>query len=286
MVNKLTFRLQAWRHFVQVLAFIFLNGKIFGLASTALIVPYLHATQAPFSTVLGAYEALEWTIAHGIFPLLVLGVIYLTAITVGRVFCGWACPFGMIQDFLSYLPFKQRRLSVGTSNSLRDIKWALLLFSLVTVFFVGIRRSANDLSFGVFTDSPFSVLSPSATLFSYIPWMMIWRSNILASAGYISWLKFAILFGSLIPSLYIPRFFCRYACPMGGLLEPFSGYKILRLHRSVKFTREKINETLGEICPMGVTMEENSDFIDHPGCIHCGKCITEMPHQLEQRHFD
>lgn len=62
-----------------------------------IIVPYLHVTQAPFSTVHGAYESLEYTIARGLFPLLVLGVIYLTAVTVGRLFCGWACPFGLVQ---------------------------------------------------------------------------------------------------------------------------------------------------------------------------------------------
>jgi hypothetical protein len=60
-------------------------------------VPYLHVTQSPWSTVHGAYESLEYTIARGIFPLLVLGVIYLTAVTVGRLFCGWACPFGLVQ---------------------------------------------------------------------------------------------------------------------------------------------------------------------------------------------
>ena len=62
-----------------------------------IVVPYLHVTESPFSTVNGAYESLEYTIARGVFPLLVLGTIYLTAITVGRVFCGWACPFGLVQ---------------------------------------------------------------------------------------------------------------------------------------------------------------------------------------------
>jgi len=91
--------LQLCRHGIQLLAFIALNAKFFGLTSTNVIVPYLHSTQAPYSTAHGAFESLEYTIGQGIFPLLVLGVIYLTAITVGRVFCGWACPFGMVQDF-------------------------------------------------------------------------------------------------------------------------------------------------------------------------------------------
>jgi len=97
--------LQIVRHITQIITFIFLNGKILGLMGTGIIVPYLHVTEAPFSTVLGAYESLEYSIARSTFPLLVLGIIFLTAITVGRVFCGWACPFGMIQDFLCFFTF-------------------------------------------------------------------------------------------------------------------------------------------------------------------------------------
>ena len=62
-----------------------------------IIVPFLHATQGPYSTAVGGYESLEFTISRGLFPLLSLGVILLTAILVGRLFCGWACPIGLVQ---------------------------------------------------------------------------------------------------------------------------------------------------------------------------------------------
>lgn len=60
-------------------------------------MPYLHPTGAPFSVVHGAYDSLEYTISQAVFPVLVLGIIYLTGVLVGKVFCGWACPVGMIQ---------------------------------------------------------------------------------------------------------------------------------------------------------------------------------------------
>jgi len=278
--------LQLWRHIIQLLAFVALNGKIFGIASTVLIVPYLHSTQSPFSTANGAYDVLEYSISRGIFPLLALGVIYLTAVTVGRVFCGWACPLGMVQDFLSYLPVKKERISTSTANSMRDIKWAVVAFSILTSIVVAFRRRANpeEFSFGVFTDAPFAVISPSATLFTYVPWMVIWKSNVLSTLGFLGWLKMAILLGVLAPSVYIPRFFCRFLCPMGALLEPFSKYKALRIYRSGKLVKEDLNKLLADVCPMGVqASSEESDFIDHPGCIHCGKCITELPKMLEQK---
>jgi len=283
--------LQYVRHVVQFLALLFLNGKIFGLAATGIIVPYLHCTEAPFSTVHGAYESLEYTIARGMFPLLVLGVIYLTAVTVGRVFCGWACPMGLVQDILSYLPFKKHRLSSTASNQFKDLKWAILAFSIFSVCIVAWRRSSSTFAedpIGVFSGSPFSVISPSGTLFAYIPWMMLWNSNVLATAGLSAWLKMGILVAVLVPSIYVPRFFCRFLCPMGALMEPVSKYKLLRIHRQSKLPREKLNLLLNDVCPMGVQIakEDDSEFIDHPACIHCGKCVTEDPKNLSPRLFE
>jgi len=276
--------LQLCRHGIQLLAFIALNAKFFGLTSTNVIVPYLHSTQAPYSTAHGAFESLEYTIGQGIFPLLVLGVIYLTAITVGRVFCGWACPFGMVQDFLSYLPFKKERVSQSTASSMRDVKWAVVAFSLLTATLVAYRRSTVTLEYptGVFSDSPFSVISPADTLFTYIPYMILWKSDALSN-GMFGWLKLGLLVLTLAPSIYVPRFFCRFLCPMGALLEPLSKYKALRIYRSTKLAKDDLNRILADVCPMGVQAQSDEDFIDHPGCVHCGKCVTESPKMLSQK---
>jgi len=282
--------LQIWRHVVQLITFIVLNGKLFGLASTVIIVPYLQDIQSPWSTVHGAYESLEYTVAKGMFPLLVLGVIYLTAATVGRVFCGWACPFGMIQDFFSYLPFKKQRLSTSTAASLRDVKWAIVAFSVLLSVLVGYRRATYpDLEYpvGFLSDSPFSVLSPASTLTTYVPWMILWKDNVLTTAGIIGWLKMGFLLAVLAPSVFFPRFFCRFLCPLGALMEPLSKYKGLRILRSPKLLKEDLNKVLADVCPMGVQVQAaegvQERFIDAGGCIHCGKCITETPRMLSQQ---
>jgi len=261
---------------------------LIGLSSTVVIVPYLHSTQAPFSTVIGAYDALEYSISHGVLPLFVLGIVYLTAVTVGKLFCGWASPLGMIQDFLSYLPFKKQKISQSTTNSIRDVKWAVVAFSVLSTFLVAYRRTNNPefVPLGVFSDSPFSVLSPSGTIFTYIPWIMLWKSNVLASVGALGWLKFAILIGVLVPSIYVPRFFCRFICPMGALLEPLSKYRGLRIYRSSKVTKDEVNKVLSDVCPTGVQVEsDETDFIDDPNCIHCGKCFTRKPKLLNPKFF-
>jgi len=282
--------LQIARHFVQLLTFIVLNGKLFGIASTGVVVPYLWSSASPWSVAIGAYDALEYTIAKSIFPIFVLGVIFLTAITVGRVLCGWACPFGLLQDLLSYLPVKKERSPQSIIWGLKEVKWLLIVFFLFTSFLVGIRRSGpNPVDHatnpvGVFSDSAFSVLSPSGTLFAYLPWMLLWNTNALAATGLVGMLKFALLVVILVPSAYVPRFFCRFLCPLGALLELLSPYKLLRISLT-KVQKDEFNKVLTDICPMGVQQEEGS-FVDDPGCITCGKCLTEFPKSTSlQLHF-
>jgi len=277
-------QLQYYRHIVQFVTFVFLNAKFLGIASSGLVVPYLHPAQTPWSTALGAWESLEFTIAKAAFPFVVTGIILLTAITVGRLYCGWACPFGLVQDFLSYLPFQKQKISPSTLSQVKDIKWAVVGFSLLTSVLIGFRRLSlpDQDPVGVFSDSPFSVWSPSGTLFAYIPWMVVWNSNVLAKAGVIAWLKLFVLVAVLAPSVFVPRFFCRFICPLGAVLEPFSQFKFLRLRRT-GVTKEELNKTLAEVCPMGVTFENETEYVtDHGGCINCGKCVTELPKKINQ----
>jgi polyferredoxin len=70
------------------------------------------------------------------------------------------------------------------------------------------------------------VLSPGATLFGYLYYMLTWKSSVLLHAGMIGWLKLLVLLLALAPSLFFSRFFCRFICPMGALLEPLSKFKV------------------------------------------------------------
>jgi len=280
--------LQLWRHFVQLVTFTFLNAKAFGLISTAIIVPFLHTTQSPFSSAIGAYDALEYSISHASFPILVLGVIYLSSITVGRVFCGWACPIGMIQDFLSYFPIRKRHLARSTTDSLNDVKWAILAFSLLTTILVGYRRIIYPYTYpvGVFSDCPFAVISPGTTLFGYLPWTLFWSraTVLLGRMGLIVWTKLAMLFALLlVPCLFVPRFFCRFVCPLATMLQMASPYKMLRIVRTAAFSKEDFNRMLADVCPMEVQVKTDADIIEHEDCIHCGKCLIESARMVEQR---
>jgi len=296
--------LQIFRHIVQLITFVFLNAKIFGVVATAIIVPYLHVSQAPFSVATGAYDSLEYTITHCTFPLITLGVIYLSALVVGKAFCGWACPFGMVQDFISYLPFQKRRtLTANALSQLKDIKWVIVGFSLFCSLLVCWRRAATGFSLanvgrvgyevedpiGVFSDAPFAVINPSGTLFAYIPWMAIWRGSVVTNAGFAGWAKLGIFVAVIVPSFYIPRFFCRFLCPMAAIMEPVFKFRFLKIYwNQSKLSRENLNTVLLDVCPMGVQIDKDAtdNYIDNVQCIHCGKCVTQEPAALSQRFLE
>mmetsp|Transcript_29240 Transcript_29240/g.45212 ORF Transcript_29240/g.45212 Transcript_29240/m.45212 type:complete len:296 (-) Transcript_29240:30-917(-) len=275
--------LQFFRHLTQLTVFVALNAKFFGIASTAIVVPYLWPTQAQFSTVHGGLDSLEYTITAGAVPLSVLGILLFTGSTVGRLFCGWACPIGMLQDFIAYLPFKKSRADPNSVKYYKDVKWALLGFSILSAVLVAFRRADDPSSnpAGVFSDSFFSVISPSTTLFAYLPFLVVWKSHALVDAGFVAILKFSFLIFAFLPAIYIPRFFCRYLCPLGALLSPFGSFKFLRISRSNTLSPATLNKTLEDVCPMGVVASEEN-FINSWDCVHCGKCVSEHPKDLVQ----
>ena len=245
-------------------------------------MPYVYPAQAPFATTVGAFESLEFTIARGAFPLLVLGVILLTGITVGRVFCGWACPMGQLQDVLIYVPVKKDQNWYGIVNYVKQLKWGLVGFSVVLALLSGWRRGESDMPLGYFSDAPFQVLSPAGTLFAYLPWMALWKSNVLIAAGVWGWIKLVLLIAVLVPSVYIPRFFCRYVCPMGAILEPFAPFKMLRIERKTGSSINEANKVLDEVCPMSCKVSSDATFVSDPSCIHCGNCTTVAPNVFSQ----
>lgn len=56
--------------------------------------------------------------------------------------------------------------------------------------------------------------------------MIIWKNNILENVDIFGWIKIALFIGTLAPSVYIPRFFCRFFCPMGLLLGLTNKFKV------------------------------------------------------------
>jgi len=291
------------RFLVQVGVLVFVNARFFGVAPSEAFVPYLQPSGAPFTIVHGAYESIELAITHTVFPFIAVAVILGTGVIAGRALCAWACPMGLLQDIMAMIvPIKRVRFSGSTARQLKDVKYAFFGVSLLWSCYIASKRYGSARAAALYniqddyphwqtSDSPFSIFSPAATLFAYIPWMVMWNPKVLLTGGIIGWVKIIIAVACLVAPVFVPRFFCRYVCPLAVCFEPFTKCKILRIARSKNIPLEEFNRVMNEVCPMGVEQStrelkgDDAKYVTSPFCIHCGRCVSASPNFTQKLVF-
>jgi len=146
-----------------------------------------------------------------------LGIIALTLVF-GRVFCGWVCPLGTLQQLASWLfsPRSRREsLKVNRYRRWYAIKSYLLAFLLAAALAGALQTGLLD---------PLSLLARS--LASAV-WPLLPGGKPVPGA----WLIGALVLAILVASRWIPRLFCRAFCPLGALLGVFARFAIFRIRR-------------------------------------------------------
>ena len=242
-----------------------LNAVIIG-PWTAFCVPVLNCHSCPWAVFACPIGQLGHLASWAVFPLLALGLVLLFGALLGRLLCGWVCPFGLVQDLLHKIPspkFTVPRWSTW-------IKYVLL----ASVVLVPIWLTVNSTAF-------YCNLCPVGTLESLIPrsmmegggWAMIARG----------WARIAVLLVILVFAVFSMRSFCKVLCPIGAILavcNRFSG-AALRYEQTLC---SDCSLCLSE-CPMDVEVQDlkstrAGDVITTAAaeCILCLNC-TKGCHQ-------
>ena len=188
-------------------------------------------------------------------PLLLFVVFtVVTTLLVGRVFCGFLCPFGVLQDFLEkVVPRKfKRELPRALHERLYLVKYVCLAAILLPAL-AGSRASI------------FSFFEPFGTVFFLSSSIVLW----------------AIAGGILVASAIVPRFYCRYACPLGAALAVASTVSPFRIRRVEHCDHCKVCE---QACPTGAIEGPRIDFRE---CVRCNICEDEADRagrRLPPRH--
>lgn len=244
----------------------FLRGKIFTGKSKLLCVPVLNCYACPGalgSCPIGAMQAVAGTKSR--FSFYVLGTLMLFGTVLGRVLCGFLCPFGLIQDLLHRIPTPKLRVPRRVDRILRYLKYAVLLVLVL----LGPVLSAGPLGGG---DPWFcKYICPAGTLEGGIP-LLLKNETLRQAAGFLFSWKFGVMLAILLGAVFISRCFCRYLCPLGAVYALFNRFALYQMQ--VDHARCIGCGKCDPVCPMALDVRKE---ITGGECIRCGRCKAVCP---------
>ncbi|MGA1820296.1 MAG: 4Fe-4S binding protein [Thermoplasmatota archaeon] len=222
----------------------------------------------------------------------VLAMFFVVVLIVGRALCGWACPFGLIQDLLTRLRnglgIRTREFSQRTHERLTLVRFAILGFFLLFALSIGISAIGNEAAGGVYQDyfpegtaqtAPYCATCPTPSLFYVLRVVTFQEPLGIGDPVHIAmWTMLGIFF---IGAFWQPRFFCRYVCPTGALSSPFNKVSLLHMNKDLEgCTKCHICHTN---CPMRVREvldEDKKERLGDMDCIFCGECVQRCPERV------
>ena len=161
-------------------------------------------------------------------PTLVVMLVWalLTTVVWEPVFCGYACPFGAMQEMLWRVGRRGKwSISERVGKYIRAFRW-LILFGLVTaVFAFGIKEAAG--------------FEPYPYFFEELH-RLILRVGAESATGRLSVLIWLYSIFVLTISIFFKRFWCRVFCPTGACLSLLSLRR--RFSKTDKASTENISE--------------------------------------------
>lgn len=267
------------RKLIQICAFAFCNphvqnffgGKLYTGKWKNFCTPGLNCYSCPaatFSCPIGAMQAVNGSMNFS-FSFYVTGIILAFGIALGRLICGFLCPFGLIQELLHKIP----------SPKLKLPKWTKYIKFVVLIVFVLILPVASTNYAGSGDPAFCKYICPAGTLEGGLP-LLLAHEELQSVIGTLFFVKLSILIFVIGGSILVMRFFCKTLCPLGAI------YGLLN---KVSFVKMKCNtETCVSCglceknCPMDVNPSKKPNSME---CIRCGKCISACPHNALKLGF-
>ena len=270
------------------------------------------------------------------------GVVTLAlTVILGRVFCGWICPFGALHQFIGYLARRNQAVSEKLWANLyrpaQNIKYYILIFlltiaaaslavhiftlpltaplmavvaAIAVLLVLAVRHAgsgppkkwaAGILGVGlcwVLLSAVFrggSAYSASLQIGLLDPIALLHRSVNLIVLPLLdtttlklsvtqrlydgSWLIGAIFISALLLNLHLPRFYCRFICPLGALLGLLSRFSLWRIG---KHSTDCANCQLCSKHCEGACSP--TDEIRLSECVMCINCMDDCRHGLMTYH--
>ncbi|PIE24426.1 MAG: hypothetical protein CSA62_03890 [Planctomycetota bacterium] len=216
----------------------------------------------PFADPLSALEQMLAARRPSFHLALGLGLVTAVYLLLGRLFCGWLCPFGLVLELLhagrerlARVLWKLTKRRLPSYPAPTWPKYFLLLLFLLTSLQVALPV--------------FGMVSP----IQWMLWALTFRGDFLLGGLFI-----AVMLAILVLEFLVPRVFCRSLCPIGALYALLGSWSPLRIRIHPKEAGRRLCQQCSIHCPMGIDVMKGHVLAGHssvsdPECTRCGTCL-------------
>jgi ferredoxin-type protein NapH len=217
--------------------------------------PVFHCYSCPLATFACPIGVLANFSALHVFPFAALGTLLLVGAVFGSFVCGWACPFGFLQDLIDRVPTRKFTLP----SWLGGIRYVVLVGLVMAVPYLW--GEAHPLFI--------CRLCPAGALEATVPNVI----HTAISGPAIVWptaTKLAILILFVVAMLFTWRPWCTVLCPLGAIYALLNRSSILLL----RFRQDRCLDCklCRSLCHGGGKPERRVDSMQCVRCLECTNC--------------
>jgi ferredoxin len=213
----------------------------------------MEGTVKVFKSMVGLYP----DVTEKVFIL----VFFIALVIIGnKLVCGWACPFGALQELIHSLPvlrkIKKRKLPFMVSNTIRA---GLFVLTLVFLFdIVGGKKG-------------------------YVIYHLLNPFNLFNLDFDGEWMIMATVITALVLSLFVYRPFCHFVCPFGLISWVAERLSIMR----VRINHEKCTScgACVRACPSEAAKGIVEGKLFGADCFSCARCLKVCPQDAIRYSF-
>ena len=241
----------------------FFKGKIYQGEAKGMCVPGLNCYSCPgaiASCPLGSVQSALVSSKYK-FPYYILGILLAFGVILGRVICGFLCPFGLVQEILYKIPTPKLKKNRFT-RALSYVKYVILVIFVVMIPLIWAAPGFCK------------YICPAGTLEGGIPLVMM-NEGLQNMIGGLYWWKIGLLILILASAIFVFRSFCRFLCPLGAFYSFFSKVSIM----GIRIDENKCNHCNACVhhCKMDIKTVGDRECIQCGECIeHCKKCALKF----------
>ena len=258
--NKFYNKLNTYRKAVQLFSLAFLVAvPILVVNGIYSIIGTLYSITIFGVDIVDPAMALQTTIlTKKLIETLIIGIIIpvLLAVIFGKVFCSWMCPFNTLSEYWQSIAkkifpkrAKKVKLQALEVNPKPILYWGILVLLFILTVLL-------DFPIITFLSAPGII---SAEISHYIMGMGLGLEI------------FVVLAIILIEGFLFKRYWCKYVCPVGGVLSLFRTPFTLRINHNEGSCSCAANaEPCSKSCPLDLSPKRDNLY---PYCYNCGLCI-------------